>query len=120
MKIRKIMIRILAVLLFCGFLQPIVAQDEFHLIVEKAGEGSGVILSSPPGIECGEGDTKCSATFGAGTPVTLTPKETTGSVFEGWSATTGSTTHCEGTQGPCSFIISSDSMLTATFVISNQ
>lgn len=117
---RRLIIRTAAVL-FLGLLQSVMAQDQIQLIVAKMGEGSGIVISSPPGIECGDGGASCTATFGSGTPVTLTPKETAGaSVFEGWSATSGSTTHCEGTTGPCSFIIGEHSSVIATFVVSNQ
>lgn len=117
---RQWMIRTAAVL-FLGLLQSVVAQDQIQLIVTKVGEGAGIVVSSPPGIECGDGGASCTANFGTGTPVTLMPKETTGaSIFEGWSETSGSTTHCEGTNGPCSFIIGEHSSVNATFAVSNQ
>src|SRR6185312_15918020 len=34
--------------------------------------GTGSVTSSPPGITCGNGSDRCSATFPAGTPVKLT------------------------------------------------
>lgn len=110
-----------AAVLFLGLLQSVTAQDQIQLIVAKMGDGAGIVISSPPGIECGDGGASCAATFGNGTPVTLTPKETNAtSIFEGWSVTAGSTTHCEGTNGPCSFIIGENSSVVATFVVSNQ
>ncbi len=107
-------------LLICGFGSSVQTQTDVQLIVQKAGEGGGIVVSSPPGIECGDGGSNSSGTFESGTPVTLTPRETTSSsAFEGWSVTSGSTTHCEATNGPCSFLISADSTVTATFMLSN-
>jgi len=43
--------------------------------------GNGSVGSAPAGISCG---TTCSATFAAGTSVTLTATPAAGSVFTGW------------------------------------
>ncbi len=51
------------------------------LQVTKSGTGSGVIVSSPPGIECG---VDCSHTFPPGTEVTLAVTPDQGSSFAGW------------------------------------
>jgi hypothetical protein len=121
MSLNKRWIIRIAVVAFLALLQSVIAQEPVQLIVAKDGEGAGMVISSPPGIECGDEGSSCTATFGSGTPFNLSPKETTGaSVFEGWSQTSGSTTHCEGTNGPCSFIIGADSSLRATFAISTQ
>ncbi|HWP22578.1 MAG TPA: fibronectin type III domain-containing protein [Candidatus Binatia bacterium] len=50
--------------------------------ITAAGSGSGKIVSSPVGIDCG---TKCSASFSTGTVVALQPVPSAGSVFTGWS-----------------------------------
>jgi hypothetical protein len=47
-----------------------------------AGSGSGKIVSSPTGIDCG---TKCSATFSSASIITLQATPTAGSTFTGWS-----------------------------------
>lgn len=54
----------------------------FGLTVNKAGTGSGTVTSNPAGLNCGA---ICSATFPAGTSVTLTAIPSAGSVFTGWS-----------------------------------
>ena len=46
------------------------------------GTGTGVVTSSPAGIDCGA---TCSATFPFGTMVTLTPTAMPGSTFTGWT-----------------------------------
>ena len=53
--------------------------------ITTIGSGSGKIISSPAGIDCG---TKCSATFTTGTVVNLQAVPTTGSTFTGWSGDT--------------------------------
>ena len=50
--------------------------------ITTAGSGSGKIVSSPTGIDCGS---KCSATFQAGAIVTLQAIPAAGSTFAGWS-----------------------------------
>ena len=85
------------------------------LTVMKDGKGSGVIVSAPPGIECGDGGNSCSASFAVGTPVALTAQAIGGdSVFEGWSDPNGSTTSCEA-KSDCSFIMSEDSSIKGNF-----
>lgn len=54
----------------------------FFLTVTKAGTGSGLITSSPEGIECGN---DCSEEYARGTTVNLRAKEDVGSSFIGWS-----------------------------------
>ncbi len=55
------------------------------LTVYKVGQGSGTVVSSPPGIDCGSG-ASCTAHFTLNTTVTLTATPDQGSVFLGWSA----------------------------------
>jgi hypothetical protein len=53
-----------------------------QLSVEKAGNGSGTVTSSPSGIYC---DPQCTADYDYGTAVTLTAAPDTGSAFANWS-----------------------------------
>jgi hypothetical protein len=70
-------------------LQSVVA---FTLTVTTDGTGSGIVTSTPPGINCGS---DCSQSFTAGTVVTLTATPDPDSTFTGWSgACTNSTGNC--------------------------
>lgn len=60
--------------------------------VNKIGDGSGTVVSSPGGVNC---PGTCSAPFTGNTPVTLTARAASGSVFIGWSG------YCKG-KGTCS------------------
>ncbi len=76
-----------------------------QISVVAAGTGSGTVSSTPAGISCGQ---TCSASFAAGTAVTLTATPNAGSTFAGWSG------GCSGT-GTCSLMASSNTSVTATF-----
>jgi hypothetical protein len=66
------------------------SRGQNSLNVTKAGTGTGVVTSSPVGINCG---TDCTEVYSAGTVVTLTAAPDSGSTFAGWSgACTGSGT----------------------------
>jgi hypothetical protein len=67
--------------------------------------GSGTVTSTPAGISCGS---TCSASYVAGTPVSLTAVPGGGSVFTGWSGA------CAGT-GTCFLSMSNSKAVTATF-----
>jgi hypothetical protein len=82
-------------------LGPVSPQGPFTLTVVKSGDGS--VTGS--GIVCGS---TCSATYTAGTVVTLTATPLTGSTFTGWSGA------CSGT-GPCSVTMDANKAVTATF-----
>ncbi len=60
------------------------ADSGFLLTVKRSGSGAGIVLSEPPGIECGP---DCTHTFGRGTSVSLTAVAEDGSVFAGWRGT---------------------------------
>ncbi|MFN7952340.1 MAG: putative Ig domain-containing protein [bacterium] len=79
--------------------------DSFALTVAKAGKGVGTVTSSPAGISCGA---TCSASFAAGTLVTLTATTTPGNTFTGWSGA------CSGT-GTCQVTMDAERSVTATF-----
>ncbi len=68
--------------------------------------GSGRVTSSPAGIDCGS---SCSASYTAGTGVTLAATAAAGSSFEGWSGA-----GCSGT-GDCRVAVTAPTAVTATF-----
>jgi hypothetical protein len=77
------------------------------LTLAKAGNGSGSVSSTPAGITCGS---TCSASYTAGTSVTLTATPAAGSLFTGWSGA------CTGT-GSCVVTMSAAQSVTATFTL---
>jgi hypothetical protein len=76
------------------------------LSVAKSGSGSGIVTSTPPGINCG-GD--CSQAYPDGTLVTLTATPAAGSSFSGWSG------DCSGSTSSCTVSMSATQSVTATF-----
>jgi hypothetical protein len=81
------------------------------LTVTRSGTGSGLVTSSPVGIQCGS---SCSASYDSGTPVTLTATVSGGSTFTGWSGS-----GCSGT-GACSVTMNAAKTVTATFTLPTQ
>ena len=75
--------------------------QQFVVTLAKAGAGSGIVTSSPSGIDCG---TSCTAIFNSDTPVILTPIAAPGSTFAGWNDSS-----CD------SFNIAADMICSATF-----
>lgn len=75
------------------------------LSVSLAGSGTGTVISSPVGIDCGSA---CSAEFVHGSLVTLTATPAAGSVFAGWSGA------CAGT-GDCAVSMDADLTVSAEF-----
>lgn len=75
------------------------------LTVTKAGNGRGVVTSTPAGINCGG---VCSSFFASGSTVTLAAAAESNHVFAGWSGA------CTGT-GACTVSMTSDRQVTATF-----
>jgi hypothetical protein len=61
------------------------------LSLQKAGNGSGTVTSSPAGISCGS---NCSRAYPTGTTVTLTAAPANGSKFVRWSGACTGTTTC--------------------------
>lgn len=76
------------------------------LQVARAGDGSGQVASSPPGIECGP---DCSETYALGTVVTLRATADSGSFFIGWAGA------CSGAVETCSLALNVSSNVTANF-----
>lgn len=83
----------------------------YLLTVQKAGNGSGSVSSSPSGIDCG---TTCTSSFNDGTPVTLTATPQAGSTFTGWSGG-----GCSGT-GTCKLTVTADTTVTPTFAAASS
>lgn len=83
------------------------APPTHKLTVSKAGDGSGVVSSSPAGISCGS---DCSESFDEGTSVTLDASAGSDSRFLGWSGG-----GCSGT-GSCSVTLNSETTVTARFI----
>ncbi|PYN80930.1 MAG: hypothetical protein DMD96_12750 [Candidatus Rokuibacteriota bacterium] len=75
--------------------------------VNNAGTGSGTVTSNDGGINnCG---TSCSASYDSGTPVTLTARPATGSIFTGWSG-------CDAVSGTtCTVTMNAARSVTASF-----
>jgi len=77
------------------------------LTVARTGDGTGSVMVSPGAAVCSSAT--CTYTFAHGTTVTLSATPGATSIFDGWSG--GS---CSGTGG-CSFAITADTSVTATF-----
>jgi hypothetical protein len=80
--------------------------SEPMLVVNKDGNGAGVVTSVPAGIDCGA---MCAAGFTQNTIVTLTATATNYSTFMGWSGE-----GCSGT-GSCTVTMDAAKSVTATF-----
>src|SRR5262245_31126991 len=81
------------------------ASGSFTLTVTKVGAGSGLVSSSPHGINCA---TDCTEAYVSGTVVTLTATPLAGSTFAGWSG------HGDCTDG--SVTMTSSRTCTDTFI----
>jgi pimeloyl-ACP methyl ester carboxylesterase len=78
----------------------------FSLTVSIDGQGTGMVTSSPVGINCG---TDCSESYAENTIVTLTASRATGSSFAGWGGS------CTGSD-ICSITMDAAKSVTATFI----
>lgn len=85
------------------------------LTVTKSGTGTGNVTAGANCTLAWVGNIG-TCTVDAGTAITLSGTAGTGSTFGGWSDGTGSALSCSGT-GDCSFNITADSGLTATFTL---
>jgi len=76
----------------------------YTLTVITAGTGSGTVISSPLGINCGS---DCVEPYNSGQIVVLTPTAYSGSVFAGWSGA------CTGTgTGTCTVTMNASKSVT--------
>jgi len=78
----------------------------YTLALSEAGTGTGTVISSPAGIDCGS---TCSIAYPYGTEVTLTADAGSGSTFAGWSGA-----GCSGTDS-CQVTMNAAASVTATF-----
>ncbi len=79
----------------------------YTITTATAGDGNGIILSSPDGIQCGP---DCSETYKRGTSIALTASPAEDSAFTGWTGA------CAGQGNPCTLTVNADASITATFV----
>jgi hypothetical protein len=87
-------------------LEVVFEVDTFALDIIKAGEGSGIVESSPGGFSCGD---NCVGIFPYNMIVALTATSEERSVFDGWSG------GCKGNGNTCVVKITKASVVTATF-----
>ncbi len=81
------------------------------LALTKNGSGTGSVASDPAGVDCGA---TCSATFPAGTPVTLTATPDAASTFTSWSGA------CTGTNPTCVLTMAEGATVTATVPVGSD
>ncbi|MDQ5909577.1 MAG: hypothetical protein QG599_1672 [Pseudomonadota bacterium] len=84
----------------------LIADTPQRLTVAQIGVGSGRIVSTPAGIDCGS---DCWEDYAFGTTVTLIAEPEAGSTFGGWLGSS-----CSG-QGPCQVTMDHSRAVTATF-----
>ena len=83
----------------------------YTLTVNKAGNGTGTVVSNPTGINCGTTCATQGAAFNVGQSVILTATPATNASFTGWSGG-----GCTGT-GPCTTTVAAATAVTATFTL---
>ena len=89
----------------CGGGAPESAPKPTDFSLTVSSSGSGTVSSTPAGINCG---TTCSASFAAGSSVTLTATPAAGDSFSGWSGA------CSGA-GKCTVVLNADTAVGAAF-----
>jgi alpha-tubulin suppressor-like RCC1 family protein len=78
------------------------------LALTKSGVGHGAVSSSPAGLDCGAPYASCSASFDAGSAVTLTATPVYGSDFDRW-------TGCDANGRFCSVVMDGAKSVAAAF-----
>ena len=86
------------------------SSNGFAVTITAGGNGTGTVMSSPAGINCGS---DCTETFPAGTMVTLTASPNASSQFVGWGG------DCSGS-GTCVIMVSRAMNVTANFALNNS
>jgi hypothetical protein len=81
----------------------------YTLSLNLTGEGTGNVSSFPPGIDCGDGGSDCTAIFFEGTVVSLTATAGAGSIFTGWDG------DLSGGQNPIQVTVDGPYAVTANF-----
>ncbi len=84
--------------------------EEFAVTVSRIGGGSGTVVSTSPGIDCGS---DCTESYPAGTSVTLTATAAAGSTFVGWAGG-----GCTGAD-PCTRVVTEAVAVEAAFAMNN-
>jgi hypothetical protein len=79
------------------------------LSLSFAGTGTGTVSSSPAGLNCASTNGPCSASFASGTTITITATPVGTSTFSGWTG------GCVGSGSSCTFSLTADTSVTATF-----
>jgi uncharacterized repeat protein (TIGR02543 family) len=79
--------------------------NRYELTVSKAGTGTGTVISTPAGINCGS---DCNESYNHGQSVSLTATADSGFAFTGWSGA------CSGV-GACTVTMDGAKTVTATF-----
>lgn len=82
--------------------------NSYTVTVQKAGNGSGVVASSPSGIQCGS---TCAAVYGYGATVSLAATAAASTRFVGWSGA------CTGADTVCTVTVDAAQSVTATFAL---
>jgi hypothetical protein len=85
--------------------------------VVETGSGSGAVVSSPEGIDCGA---TCSHAYDAGTSATLTATPAPGSVFSGWSGACSGTGECDLTMDKAKAVIATFTGVPETLSVSKS
>lgn len=82
--------------------------NQYTVTIQKAGNGSGVVVSNPTALECGN---TCAAVYGYGANVNLTATPAVSTRFVGWSGA------CTGTDLVCTVSVDAAKSVTATFAL---
>jgi len=81
-----------------------------NVTVLHKGNGDGIVVSEPSGINCGAGQNDCSHDFSPGQTITLRALPVDNCEFLGWEGES-----CSGTDETCTFTLQSDVHVSAKF-----